>query len=166
LGRKIILIGMIALMLTLVAPALAEPAQRIQVTVETSGGSNIPSETHQTNGGIIHQEAIRTGNVKLTIDGQTPIVGTYSETVHITINTKTGDVVLQNSDVLTFPGGTFEGIKQTRQVTAGPTTILSIEQNAVFQGYGTFDGQKLMISMDWAQGDPTPRLYTGILLIP
>ncbi len=160
------LFAMLFSMLIMVAPALAEPAQKIPVTVETFGGTNVPSETRETNGGIIHQEAIRAGNVRLTIDGQAPIIGTYSEFVHITINTKTGEVMIQNSDVLTFPGGSFEGIKQTRQETAGPTTVLAVEQHAVLQGSGAFNGQILMISMDWVQGDPLPRLYSGFLLIP
>jgi hypothetical protein len=160
---KILGICIVLLLVAILATpiAVAEPAQKIPVTAVTSGASNTIIEERTTNGGIYHSISTRDGGtVTLTKEGQAPIVGTYSEVVHLTRNTKTGETVIQNFDaVWVFTGGSFEGLKQTR-ITSG--TPLTIEQHAVFQGTGIFEGQTLMLSQE---APPYPAIYTGILLI-
>jgi hypothetical protein len=151
------------LMLTLVPTILAEPAQKVTVTAQTFNQVNgEPEKDWTTDGGIVHTVYVRTGDVKLTIDGQAPIIGTFSETEHLTVNTKTGESVIQSYDVWTFAGGSFEGIKQNRIETSGPTTIISLEQHAVFQGSGVYEGSTLMLSQE---APPFPPIYTGTMLV-
>jgi hypothetical protein len=147
-------------LLMAVAPVFAEPAQKIPITM-VHAGSTVITETRQTNGGIFHYEGIRTGTCTLNIQGQAPLVGTYSESVHEVVNTKTGEVVIQNFAVLTFAGGSFEGMKQNRVSSSGPTTITALDQHAVLHGTGIFEGQTLMVSQE---APPFPPIYTGFLL--
>ncbi len=150
----------LSMMLMAFAPAMAASPKKIPVTAVTFNQVNNTPETRTTNGGIIHTVFERTGNVRLTIDGQAPIVGTLSEVVHTMNNTKTGEAVGQNFDaVWTFAGGSFEGVKQTR-ISTVPT--FSLDQHVVFQGSGIFEGQTLMLSQE---APPFPPTYTGFLLI-
>jgi hypothetical protein len=146
-----------------VAPAFAEPAQKIPVTAVTFNQvMGVPEKDWTTDGGIIHRVISRTGNVKLTIDGQAPVVGTLTESVHTMINTKTGEMVVQNDCIWTFPMGSFEGVKQTRVAGSSPEVVDEMWQHAVFQGSGIYEGFKLMLLVE---APPFPPTYTGFLLM-
>jgi hypothetical protein len=171
--KMLILFPIIALLLTVaVAPAMAEPAQRIPVTVRTTGQTDSsPEKVITTDGGIIQMQGVtRTGKVTLTIVGQTPIVGTETEVMDFSINTNTLEIVAHSHKlVFTFAGGTFEGQKTSMET--GVISIrqipLTLEQHTVMQGTGTFDGQKLMLTEDWASATATgPPIYSGFLIIP
>jgi hypothetical protein len=171
--KLLILFPIIACLLTFtVAPAMAEPAQRIPVTARTSGQiDSSPEKVIITEGGVIQMQGVtRTGRVTLTIDGQTPLVGTEEEVMDFSINTNTLEIVAHSHKlVFTFTGGTFEG-----QKTSYETGVISIrqipqtlEQHTVMHGTGTFDGQKLMLTEDWALATATgPPTYIGVLIIP
>jgi hypothetical protein len=151
------------LMLAIVPTILAEPAQKTPVTAITYNQVNGASETWTTEGGIMHTIAQRTGNVMLTIEGQAPIEGTISETVHAMVNTKTGKSVIQNFDsTWTFPGGSFQGVKQVRTEYSSPTVVAQVNQHVVFQGTGIYEGCTLMLSVD---APPFPPTYVGTMLV-
>lgn len=157
----------LSIMLTMVAPVLAEPAVKIPVTAQTFNQVNTePGKTWTTNGGIVHfQDVVRTGEVWLKIGDEPAIYGTIREPVQYIINN--GMFVLQNHNIVwTFGDDTFEGQKILKREYANPTTIIEEEQHAVLHGTGAFKGQTLVISIDWVAGDPLPRLYSGYLLIP
>jgi hypothetical protein len=162
-GKWLVFAVLPLLMLALVPTILAEPAQKIPVTAVTFNQVNGPfAKDWTTDGGIVHRVFTRTGNVMLAIDGQAPIVGTLSEGVHTMINTKTGEMVIQNFDAIwTFTGGSFAGVKQTR-VTGNYPVVDELEQHVVFQGTGIYEGCTLMLSVD---APPFPPTYIGTMLV-
>jgi hypothetical protein len=160
------------LFMVAVSPAMAEPAQLIPVTARTSGQTDsLPEKVITTDGGIIQMQGVtRTGRVTLTIDGQTPIVGTEEEVMDFSINTNNLEIVAHSHKLIfTFAGGTFEG-----QKTSMETGVISIRQipqtlvqHTIMHGTGIFDGQKLMLTEDWALATATgPPIYSGFLIIP
>jgi hypothetical protein len=163
-GKWLFLAVLPLLILSSIPLVLAESAQRVSVTAVTFNQvMGEPERDWTTDGGIIHRVLTRTGNVKLTIDGQTPIVGTLTETVHTMINTKTGEMIIQNLECTwTFPGGSFEGVKQTRVTGSSPDVVDEMWQHAIFQGSGIYEGCKLMLSVE---APPFPPTYRGTMLI-
>ena len=173
--RMMILIPLLALLMlfAVVAPVLAEPAQKLPVTLVTSGAfSGLPEKIWTTDGGIIHSQGqIRGGVVTLTIGQGPAIVGTYSENGDSITNTKTHEMIINfNKMVVTFPGGSFEGAKTARftsEIRNGVPVTIAQEQHAVLQGSGIYEGQTLKISQDWVLTVPAvPKVYTGVLIVP
>jgi len=150
---------------------MADPAQRSSVTARTFGQVDSPPEKiTTTDGGIIHMQGVtRTGNVILTINGQTPLTGKEMEVMDFMINTKTLEIEAHSHKlVFTFVGGTFEGQKTSKET--GVISIRQIpetlEQHTVMQGSGIFEGQTLMLTENWVKATATgPPIYEGSLLI-
>lgn len=175
MDRKIIALATIGvLVLTIVlaiAPTMATPAQQIPVKLVTSKQVNSePVKSWTSDDGILHEQGIvRTGVATLTIDGQVPLVGTEREVIDDMIDKNAGTSVGHSKLVLTFTGGTFEGVKQTR--TSGglsplPGVPMVLEQHTVLQGTGAFEGQTMMLTQYWEYKLPlSPPVYVGTLII-
>ena len=173
--KKSIIVSMFAILMLLavVSPAMAAPAQKFPVTLDTKGKTIAPAErTWTTDGGIIHSiGGVRGGPVFLTIDTNPTITGTYIETGNSVINTKTGETIVHfNKMVCIFPLGSFEGAKTMRslsEIREGKPVTLEQEQHAVLQGSGIYEGQTLKIGYDWVlTNPPLPKIYEGILIVP
>jgi hypothetical protein len=173
MNKKVLVFAVALIIVVMLAtPVMAEPAQKIPVTAELYDKiRGDPEKIWRTNGGTTHvQGAVTTGKIRLTIDGQDPLEGTYWYSNSYVVNTKWA-LAAQHMHkwVLSFEGGSFEGQK-TRFSTFEPGTggkvVWTIKQHTVLQGSGVFKGWTLKLSMDWVQGDPLPRIYTGFLLIP
>jgi hypothetical protein len=169
LNKKIaiLIFGLIVISL-LTTPVIAASPKKIPVTAGTYAQVNSePEKEWETEGGIVHEQGIvRTGNVMLNIEGQVPLIGTETEVMNIVENTKTGRTVVHSQKlVFTFEGGYFEGVKQSEEFNALPLEF-TLEQHAVLQGFGAFEGQTLMLTQYWSlEMWPNPPVYEGYLLI-
>jgi hypothetical protein len=146
-------------------PVFAEPAQKVSVIAQTFNQVNAaPEKIWTTNGNILHmQGVVRTGEVWLKVGEEPAIYGTMVESTQTVVDISTGMVISQNHKTIwTFADGSFEGVKIVKQETAGPTTILEMNQHAVLKGSGIYEGYTLMLSME---APPFPPTYTGTLLI-
>ena len=183
--KKAIVVIAVALMVAvmLAVPVLAAPAERIPValTVRTAAAQNtLPEKVWTTDGGIKHEQGIiRTvplesmagnppapvKNVVLKIDG-VPIYGIIYAVVDVMTNTKTGVMTNHYQKwIITFPvqtgvpvEGSFEGV-HTWSIDTTPT--ISGQGHAVMQGSGGFEGQTLMLKMEFP---PMPVVWNGYLL--
>jgi len=163
----------ILMLLAIVTPVLAAPAQKFPVTLDTKGKTIATAErTWTTDGGIEHSfGGVRGGPVYLTIGTGPVIVGTYIEIGDSMINHKTGETIVNFHKMLCeFPGGSFEGAKTMRalyEIRNGVPVAVEQEQHAVLQGSGIYEGQTLKIGYDWVLTDPPlPKIYEGILIVP
>jgi hypothetical protein len=161
------------MLLAVVSPAMAAPAQKFPVTLDTKGKTIATAErTWTTDGGIIHSiGGVRGGPVFLTIGTGPTIEGTYIETGNSMINAKTLESIVNfNRMVCTFPGGSFEGAKTMRalyEIRNGLPVAIAQEQHAVLQGSGIYEGQTLKIGYDWVlTNPPLPKIYEGTLIVP
>ncbi len=160
------------MLFAVVAPVLAEPAQKFPVILTTQGQTIAPPErVWTTDGGILHSfGGVRGGPVYLTIGTNPAIEGTYIETGDQITNTKTGETIVHLSKMLcTFPGGSFEGTKTMNSLSErinGVLVTIEQEQHAVLQGSGIYEGQTLKIAYDWVlTNPPVPKIYEGILIV-
>ena len=173
--KETVIVSMVAILMLLavVSPVMAAPAQKFPVTLDTQGKSISLERTWTTDGGIIHSiGAVKGGPVYLTIGTGPVIEGTYIETGDIITNTKTGETIINfNKMVCTFPGGSFEGAKTMRahwEIRNGVPVTIAQEQHGVLQGIsGIYEGQTLKIGYDWVlTSPPLPKIYEGILIVP
>jgi hypothetical protein len=173
--RENIIVSLVAILMLLavVSPVLAAPAQKFPVILITQGKSITPAErAWTTDGGIEHSfGAVRGGPVYLTIGTGPIITGTYIETGNSIINHNTGQAIVHlNNMVCTFPGGSFEGEKtltSTTEIRDGVPVTFEQSQHAVLHGSGIYEGQTLKIGYDWVlTNPPLPKIYEGILIVP
>ena len=172
--KQTFVISMVAILmlLSMVSPVLAEPAQKFSVSLETKGSMITPADTRTTNGGIMYSVGgARGGPVYLRIDNGPKITGEYIETAISITNTKTGESVTSfHKMVCDFPGGSFEGTKVARtssEIIDGKPVIVAMEQHGVLHGSGIYEGQTLKIGYDWVlTTPPVPKIYTGVLIVP
>ena len=165
--------GAILLLLAVISPVMAAPAQKFQVVLDTKGKTIAPPErTWITDGGIEHSfGGVRGGPVYLTIGNGPVIEGTYTESGDLIINHKTGETIVNfHKMVCEFPGGSFEGSKTMRalyEIRDGVPVAVAQEQHAVLHGSGIYEGQTLKIGYDWVlTSPPDPKIYTGVLIVP
>jgi hypothetical protein len=149
------------MMLAMFAPAMAGPAEKLVVTADTYNQVNDYTNMREiiTDDSIIHRWGIiRTGDVDLTIDGET-IVGELYEVVDVVSNTKTNEVLTHFSPcVWSFVEGSFEGVKQAH-FRRDPDGNVIFTQHVIFQGTGIFEGCTLMM-----ERPPIGGGYVGIML--
>ncbi len=174
MNRKVLVVisaAVLLMLFPLVSPVLAAPAQKFAVVLKTSGSKIAdPEKAWVTDGNISHTfGGIRGGPATLKIGANPTITGTYEETSDFNVNQKTHEMIGTFHKMLcTFPGGSFEGTKVARMVL-DPVTHLQIamEQHAVLQGSGIYEGQTLKIEQYWVAADPqTTKDYVGVLIVP
>ena len=175
--KKKIQVIAVALMFAamLVAPVLAAPATKIEGVTMTAAVIQTPNPgsprmvSHDT---ISHSEGTSTGTVTLDIpmpSGPLVLTGDYdSEWIgrgKISEDPAESEVIIMGKVVLTFTGGTFEGVIQRKIIgfpPDPPTVIPYFEDYLVLHGTGDFQGQTLKLSYT---GTP-PVIQEGYLIIP
>ena len=173
--KQTFVISMVAILmlLSMVSPVLAEPAQKIPITLVTKGSFSSSAEREwTTDGDITHSfGTVRGGPVYLTIGTNPTIEGTYIETGNSVLNHKTENhIVHLHKMVCEFPGGSFEGAKIMTahyEIRSGVPVTITQSQHAVLQGSGIYEGQTLKIGYDWVlTTPPLPKIYSGVLIVP
>ncbi len=185
MNRKILAITTTAfIVLTLfsfltVASAESAVKKTVALTIRTAAVQNTtPERTVISDDGITHQfgiirtvplestvNGVPVKNVVLKIDG-VPIYGAIRAEVNVMIDTKTGVTTSHYLKwTITFPvqtgvtvEGVFEGV-HTYYIDTTPTVTAA--GHAVLQGSGGFEGQTLMLKMEYPPG---PIVWKGDLL--
>jgi hypothetical protein len=162
--KKILVIPFLLLTFALLSiPVMGAPATIREVTM-TAATTPIPDYTwwvsHDT---IRHARGTGTGTVTLNIQGQGPLPGTwYSEWANNgNFKKDPVELVIRAKVVLTFTGGTFEGVLQRKIIGYPPSGSSIFIDHMVLQGTGDFKGQTLKLSYE---GTP-PVISEGYLII-
>jgi hypothetical protein len=147
----------------LILPIMAAPATKIPVTATSERTGVVSGESWTTNGGVTHFRDYQvTYDISLNIEGEGSLAGISSNVWNGRVNTKTGKAVLQYNAIWSFPGGSFEGVIQSR-LESYPPPYEYYEIHCVLKGTGVFEGQKLMLSYEGTTTDP---VWEGFLLRP
>jgi hypothetical protein len=170
MNRKILaLLTMAVLGLTImmaIAPALAQPAQRISFTAQQTPTTPQVQNTDTTPSGIVHRDIAGAGAITSWTGDMAPIFlnAKTSADINSTYNPATGTGVVKYAMVWHLADGTFEG-----NVVGHLLNGANVDLHATFRGTGayqgwtiTFDGNKA------AQTSPTqtPFIWVGEILIP
>ena len=151
----------------LIAPVLATPTnKKVPVTITWEIVGPIYLGPWKETGNVLHRELTLAWDVTLVIDGGTPIIGT-AITERKLLRVPQGDGehrILNDYNVLTFTGGTFEGnaLIQTDWLPGGPANVQSRLNHALLQGTGDFEGQTISAEHDWRTHDQ-PIIWQGWL---
>ena len=154
----------------LATPVFAAPATKIEdvdITTSTSQSADDPLIVDHT---ILHTRGTTFGTCTLTIPGVGTLEGDwYSEWIsknkwsNYPNPDPEAELIITSKVVLTFTGGTFEGITQ-RKITGYPIGPSSyFETHMVLHGTGDFRGQTLKSS---TEGPAPAQVGETILIIP
>lgn len=163
--KKILLTIFVALLsiIILATPIMATPATKTPVTATSVRTGTASGESWVTNGGIMQFRGYQVVYaVTLNIEGESSLEGTSSNVWNGRLNMKTGEMIIHYNVVWTFPGGSFEGIIQSR-LESYPQPYEYYEIHGVLQGTGVFEGQKLNLSYEGSTIDP---VWEGFLIRP
>jgi hypothetical protein len=168
LNKKVLGVALALIVMALLAtPVMAAPATKIEGVTLTIAATTVPDPgyprmvSHDT---ISHTKGTSTGTVTLTIpilepdgldgdwDAEWVARGKFSQ--------DPAELIITSKAVLTFTGGTFEGVTQ-RKIIGWPVPSY-FEDHMVLQGTGDFEGQTLKLSYE---GGPPP-VAEGCLIIP
>jgi hypothetical protein len=67
---------------------------------------------------------------------------------------------------LSFPGGTFVGIRHFKAIGFPPPVMSYMESHMVLQGTGVFKGQTLKLSFEGDPPIPAPIVFDGYIIMP
>jgi hypothetical protein len=175
LNKKILGLAVALMALAmLAAPVMAKPATKIEgVTMTAAVIQTVnPGYPRLVDHTISHSKGTSTGTVTLNIpisSGPLVLTGDYdSEWIgrgKISEDPAETEVLIMGKVVLTFTGGTFEGVIQRKIIgfpPDPPTIIPYFEDYLVLHGTGDFRGQTLKLSF---AGTP-PVIDEGVLIIP
>lgn len=154
------------------APVLAAgiPAHRVPVREWSTGSAgSTTGEVWTTPGGVIQTKgATITYPTYLEIDGATPLEGISTNTFSQVRNTNEGILVVQYDADWYYASekGGFKGnVEATVTGMTNPVTPpVMMNLHTVLHGYGSFEGQILMLSYEGKYS--SKAIWTGTLLIP
>ncbi|HLN46519.1 MAG TPA: hypothetical protein VK209_12510 [Candidatus Sulfotelmatobacter sp.] len=175
----VLILGLVLLMLSAVAPAIAASATIVPVHGGSiAGGTSISPEMWLTNGYITQLRGGGSQGGKLGLyiypSAEEPdYVLTINEEYDAMVNWKTGEGIWRFTETWEYLvdgqiAGTFKGewlIKSTgAYITPSgyPVAWTHLEGHAVLQGGGIFDGQTLMMDSERTRG--FPGTFEGFLL--
>ena len=168
--RKVLWVAVALFLATvLLAPAMAAPATKIEGVTLTFAAITVPNPGYPriVDHTIMHTKGTSHGSVTLTIPGQDPLVGDWdaewvgrNKWSNYPDQDPEAELIITSKVVLTFTGGTFEGVGQ-RRITGWPVPSY-FEDHMVLQGTGDFKGQTLKLSYE----GPPPPVAEGYLIIP
>ncbi len=167
----------ISMMLAIVVPVFASPAQRIPFTATQRPNPIQPPSSpdfrvNLTEGDTYHvRNLLGAGkiNSSLTVARLNPnYQGTTSSIIDLNINLKTGEGIIKYNMTWTFSTGSFQGMiigkLSAAPFTSGQQSYLQ-ELHGVLQGTGAFAGQTIMFD-GVKQPGVNPFIWTGTLIIP
>jgi hypothetical protein len=168
MNRKILaLLTMAVLGLTImmaIAPALAQPAQKISFTAQQTPTTPQVQNTDTTPSGIVHRDVAGAGIIT-SWTGDMASIFLNAETsadINSTYNTKTGEGVVKYAMVWQLAEGTFEG-----NVVGHIVNGANVDSHATFRGTEAYQGLTITLDGTKAAGNPkTSFNWVGEILIP
>jgi hypothetical protein len=154
-----------------IAPAMAKPATKIEGVTATVLPTTTEGVLREVDHGILQiRGGIMTGPVTLSIPGQAPLVGTYYGELNgwIKLDHPAPGPWLEAENLfsgkveLSFPGGTFVGIRHFKMIGFPTPFISHVDTQMVLHGTGDFKGQTLKLSYEGA----LPPVFEGYLIMP
>lgn len=167
----------VLMMLLVIAPAFASPADKVAFTGILTGYKPQPTQGEDyrkftTNGETIHIiNQIGAGTIQLwlgtTTSGTPTYEGTWTATFKVNLNLKTGgEGPAMYKMIWTFLGGTFEGNILGTMVAPGPNDKGLIDLHGILQGTGLYAEQRIMIEDGYRALEGGPTTYTGTIMTP
>jgi hypothetical protein len=171
--ERIIVFALVSLMMfAVVAPVLAQPAERVSFIAKQMPNNPQPQQGDDyvkftTPGDTVHiRNQLGAGTIKLwfgsTASGTPAYVGTTSSIIEMLVNLKTGEGPIKYEMTWTFTGGTFEGNINGKIIAPTPTANIMTDLHGVLQGTGVFEGQTIQLEGSRPTGQPFT--WTGTIL--
>jgi hypothetical protein len=175
LNKKILVIPVLLLTLALFSiPVMCAPARKIDVTATLLLTTTEGVGRYVDHGILQFRESTVEGSAILTLPGQTPIEGTYFGELNGRIKLDhpapgpwfEAEGLMSGKTELSFPGGTFVGIRNFKTIGFPPPVMSYMDTRMVLHGTGDFKGQTLILSFEGDPPIPAPFDVEGYLIMP
>jgi hypothetical protein len=166
----------LVMMLTVIAPAFAAPAEKLAFTAKQVPNMVPPPspdvKNNLTDGDTVHVRDMNGAgkiNSSLVVVWMNPnYQGTTSSIVRVNINLKTGEGDIVYEMTWTFLTGSFHG-NIVGKISAAPFTqsafVYAQDLHGVLRGDGEFEGQTIMLDGGKAAGI-APFIWEGTIVVP